>query len=165
MTRGLALDAPLESRAALQVAHAMSRRNEATRWGDAAWRYALWRLTRGPTWNSLADNPLRVAARLFAADGATAAERAQMQTRGARSFVLKLSHGKRGRKTETLRTQEHAITEALALREEMTAIAASARHAYANERCGAIFATHPAFHRALAGDDTSWCRWCKDGAP
>lgn len=98
-----------------------------------------------------------VAARLFARYGATLEEIAQMTERGRRSFVLKLRHGKRAKKTPTARTQEHALTEALALRDEMNARVSSPSDVEFVAR-----ATHRAVHRALTGEDTRGCKWCEE---
>ena len=78
-----------------------------------------------------------------------------MTERGRRSFVLKLRHGKRSKKTPTARTQERAITEALALREEMNRRVSSPSDVEFVAR-----ATHCSLHRALTGEDTRGCRWC-----
>jgi len=154
------LNAPLDARAALQQAQTTSRRNEASRWAGAAWRVALEELTREFAWGD--GSSRAIATRLFAQHGASPEEIARMERRGARSFVLKLRHGKRAQRTAATRTQEQAITEALALREEMNARVWAANAVYQSELSGAMRATHRAVHRAIVGESTAWCEWCAE---
>jgi hypothetical protein len=165
-------DLSLDARAALNVAHAMSRANDSERRFGAAWQRALRGLTR-PLWDA-PDESTRgfawttassriIAERLFAQHGASPDEIARMEGRGVRSFVLKLSHGKRAQKAAATRTQEQAITEALALREEMNARVWTANAVYQSEISGAMRATHRAVHRAIVGESTAWCEWCAEG--
>ena len=157
----LPLGAPFDARAALQQAHTVERLNQTSRFFDAPWRCALGEITRGFEWGE--DASRVIAERLFARYGATLEEIAQMTERGRRSFVLKLRHGKSTKRAPTTRTQEHAITEALALREEMNKQATARRDSIA----GVVYAaraTHRATHRALTGEDTRGCRWCSEDA-
>ena len=134
-------------------ARIVERLNQTSRFLDAPWRCALGEITRGFEWGE--DASRIIAERLFARYGATLEEIAQMTERGRRSFVLKLRHGKRSKKTPTARTQERAITEALALREEMNRRVSSPSDVEFVAR-----ATHRAVHRALTGEDTRGCKWC-----
>ena len=144
---------PQDAREALQRARIVERLNQTSRFLDAPWRCALGEITRGFEWGE--DASRIIAERLFARYGATLEEIAQMTERGRRSFVLKLRHGKRSKKTPTARTQERAITEALALREEMNRRVSSPSDVEFVAR-----ATHRAVHRALTGEDTRGCKWC-----
>ena len=144
---------PQDAREALQRARIVERLNQTSRFLDAPWRCALGEITRGFEWGE--DASRIIAERLFARYGATLEEIAQMTERGRRSFVLKLRHGKRSKKTPTARTQERAITEALALREEMNRRVSSPSDVEFVAR-----ATHCSLHRALTGEDTRGCKWC-----
>ena len=146
---------PQDAREALQRARIVERLNQTSRFLDAPWRCALGEITRGFEWGE--DASRIIAERLFARYGATLEEIAQMTERGRRSFVLKLRHGKRSKKTPTARTQERAITEALALREEMNRRVSSPSDVEFVAR-----ATHCSLHRALTGEDTRGCRWCEE---
>jgi hypothetical protein len=151
---------PQDARVALQQARTVSRLNDTSR-GVGQWFLSLEMFTRSDRWRTYpqADSPRDVASRLFARHGATIEEIAQMTERGSRVFVLKLSHGKRAKKTLTTRTQEHAITGALALREEMNRRVSSPSDVEFVAR-----ATHRALHRALVGEDTRGCKWCEEDA-
>lgn len=156
---------PQDARAALQQARTVSRLNDTSR-RVGQWFLALEMFTRSDRWRTYpqADSPRDVASRLFARHGATLEEIAQMTERGSRVFVLKLSRGKRAKKSVATRTQEHAIVEALALRDEMNARAMIPAAVYGEgaEFGDVVRATHRAVHRALAGEDTRGCKWCEE---
>lgn len=153
-------DLPLDARAALSVAHAMSRANDSERRFGAAWQRALRGLTR-PLWDTSIDDPAYAAWKLFAADGASRDELLQMRSRGLRSWVRKFSHGKQAPRTASLSQEleiELEIESALATRLIALAIgvANGVRH------------THRRVHRALNGGPVidalgGECEWCAEG--
>lgn len=155
-------DLSLDARAALNVAHAMSRANDSERRFGAAWQRALRGLTR-PLWDAPDDDPAHLAWRLFAADGAQIDEFLQMRWRDSRSWVRKFSPGRKA-SGPVAPPRDHALI--VALRERAAAndraLMQFAVYGSAADHAEAVRDTHRAVHRALADDNTSWCEWCAE---
>lgn len=164
MSTALKIDAPLDARAALREAHAMSRANSTGAWGfrvdrNAPWLSALRGLTKRSAWVGSDDNPALVAERLFAAAGATPSELAWIVPRGSRSWVRKFSHGRQAPRASSLsqeRETEREIERSLTTRliKATLGVPNGVRH------------THRVVHRALNGGPAvdalgNECEWCR----
>ncbi len=154
-------DLSLDARAALNVAHAMSRANDSERRFGAAWQRALRGLTR-PLWDAPDDDPAHLAWRLFAADGAQIDEFLQMRWRDSRSWVRKLSHGKRVPRTAS-------PPQGLEIELETERALANRLIALALGMANGVRHTHRRVHRALNGGPVIdalgiECEWCAKGS-
>lgn len=154
-------DLPLDARAALCEANAASRAMLAREWGSAPWRRALLGMVC-PPWDTFVDDPAYVAWKLFAADGACYDELLQMRSRDSRSWVRKLSHGKRVPRTAS-------PPQGLEIELETERALANRLIALALGMANGVRHTHRRVHRALNGGPVIdalgiECEWCAKGS-